>query len=78
MTKKERDDKIYEWVQLCDYNTLEETGTYARILKDEFKATWQDHLLPDELKKWEELSDIDQVSIVLSGDPINALNDLRE
>lgn len=73
MTREERDNLIYYWVDECNWDKdLTLTGNRFRMLKKDIN--WRDHLFPDEKAKYEAMSDIDQLMISISCDPINALN----
>lgn len=74
MTKQERDNKIYEWIDVLD-DDLETVLYKARVLKK--GIDWEEWLLPHERRKYESLSTIEQLMIAMSCDPLNALNDKK-
>lgn len=70
MTKEERDDQIYDLLDLCDL-TGNSLGVKFRVMKQGVK--WVDYLLPDEQKKYDRMSEVEQLQVCLSSDPINAI-----
>ncbi len=66
--EEERNRKIYELVE-CE--KIGKNNVYYRRLKPDID--WTEYLFPEERTKFDKLSKVDQLSICLSCDPINAL-----
>lgn len=73
MTKEERDEQIYDWIEILTCDTFEPTGMRGKILKK--GINWREWLLPEEQKKYDALSEVEQLSVSIAVDSINALNE---
>ena len=75
LTKEQRDERVYNWIAVCDDN-LDPTEVKIKVMKKDFRLFWVDWLTKEELEKYGKLGDLKQLHLHISADPITALKNL--